>query len=258
MLVWIKSMLKVGLILLVHQTIAHQSKTFNLLNKPNNIENVKHNDLSSTYDSLNKSFIDLTDHNKNEKVRNDKLATELSPEPRNALVLLGGSSRGNGLNAFALTSRSICPDGFIPRLPSGTSASFAAFVEDSIVVCGGRESTLELNKECWKYNLTIHHPSNDEHEEELKEGGLWKEWKKSFMWKAAQKNWDQISSLPSPLAGSAVTTFEGKIWVFGGLVEEDYYDTKTENEYYYYDYVVEVAGNGIALNHCKMQFVIFN
>ena len=86
--------------------------------KPNNIERAKYNDLSSTYDSLNKSFIDLTDHNKNEKVRNDKLATELSPEPRNALVLLGGSSRGNGLNAFALTSRSICPDGFIPRLPS--------------------------------------------------------------------------------------------------------------------------------------------
>ena len=68
------------------------------------------------------------------------------------------------------------------------------------------------------------------------------------MWKAEQKSWENISSLPSPLAGSAVTSFDEKIWVFGGLVEEDYYDTKTENEYYYYDYVVEVAGHGKITN----------
>ena len=174
--------------------------------------------------------------------------SDIDDKLNQAIVLFGGSSHDNGQSPFALTSRSICPDDIIPRLPSRTSASFAAFVENCIVVCGGREDTLELNNECWKYNLTTHLPKNDEHEEELKEGGLWKEWKKSFMWKAEQKSWENISSLPNPLAGSAVTSFDEKIWVFGGLVEEDYYDTKTENEYYYYDYVVEVAGHGKITN----------
>ena len=83
-----------------------------------------------------------------------------------AIVLLGESSHGNGQSPIALTSRSICPDDIISQLPSKTSASFAAFVENCIVVCGGKENTLELNNECWKYNLTTHHPNNDEHEEE--------------------------------------------------------------------------------------------
>ena len=156
---------------------------------------------------------------------------------------MGGSKYGNSVSTFALTSRSICPDGFIPSLPSGATASFAAYAQKCIIVCGGRESTLELNNNCWKYNLTAHHYGY-EHDEEVAEGGLWKEWKKSYMWKEEQKSWERTSSLPSPLAGSAVTTFGGKIWVFGGLVEEDYYDTEVQNEYYYYDYVVEVAGSG--------------
>ena len=144
------------------------------------------------------------------------LGSEINDLPDHALVLLGGNSNGNGLRSFALKSKSVCPPDIIPTLPSGTSASFAAFVENCIVVCGGKGNTLELNNECWKYNLTTHHPNNDEHEEELKEGGLCDEWKKSFMWKAEQKSWDKISPLPSPLAGSAVASFEEKIWIFGG------------------------------------------
>ena len=76
------------------------------------------------------------------------------------------------------------------------------------------------------------------------------------MWKEEQKSWQPISSLPTPLAGSAVTSFGGNIWVFGGLVEEDYYDTETQNEYYYYDYVVEVAGNGKILKSASSGYTI--
>ena len=160
----------------------------------------------------------------------------------NAMVLLGGSKHGKSISTFALTSRSVCPNGFIPSLPSGSSASFAAYADNSIIVCGGRENTLKLNNECWKYNLTVHHHNYEN--DETDEGGLWKEWKESQMWKEEQKSWERIASLPSPLAGSAVASFQGNIWVFGGLVEEDYYDTEIQNEYYYYDYSVEVAGNG--------------
>ena len=158
-------------------------------------------------------------------------------------MLVGGSKLPNSGSTFVMTSRSLCPDGFIPSVPSGRSASFAAYVENSIIVCGGIESVLEMQNECWKYNLTLYE-HNHEQPEETYDGGLWQEWKDSKMWKEEQKSWQQISSLPRPLAGSAVTSYDEKMWVFGGLVEEDYYDTETQNEYYYYDYVVEVAGNG--------------
>ena len=156
---------------------------------------------------------------------------------------MGGSKHGNSVGTYALTSRSVCPSGFIPNLPSGASASFAGYIDSCIIVCGGKGSTLELNNECWKYNLTLHH-NNYEHDDEVEDGGLWKMWEESHMWKKEQKSWEKISPLPAPLAGAAVATANENIWVFGGLVEEDYYDTETENEYYYYDYSVEVAGNG--------------
>ena len=162
---------------------------------------------------------------------------------QNAIVLMGGSKHGNSVGTYALTSRSVCPNGFIPNLPSGASASFAGYIDSCIIVCGGKGSTLELNNECWKYNLTLHH-NNYEQDDEVEDGGLWKMWEESHMWKEEQKSWEKISPLPAPLAGAAVATANEKMWVFGGLVEEDYYDTETENEYYYYDYSVEVAGNG--------------
>ena len=112
-----------------------------------------------------------------------------------------------------MTSRSICPSDIIPSPPSGATASFSAYIQKCIIVCGGRERNLELNNDCWKYNLTAHDHSY-ETDEEVVEGGLWKEWKKSYMWKQEQKSWERISSLPTPLAGSAVTSFDGKIRSF--------------------------------------------
>ena len=145
-----------------------------------------------------------------------------------------------------MKARSICPDDLIPALPVGRRASFAAYVASCIIVCGGRESLLEIGSECWKYNLTLHH-HNFETEEEPHEDGLWKEWQLSNMGREVKKSWTPVSPLPRALAGSAVASYGGKMWVFGGLEEEDYYDMEKQNEYYYYDYVIEVTGNGKCL-----------
>ena len=129
-------------------------------------------------------------------------------------LLIGGY--GSQGSAVVTSRRSVCPAGHLPDLPASRHMGFASFVQDKVLFCGGRETLLGINRECWQLDL-----SN------------------------ASAGWREIAALPRSLAGGSAVRVGDEVWVFGGIVEEDYYDVGNETlESYYYDYVTEQPGSG--------------
>ena len=77
-------------------------------------------------------------------------------------------------------------------------------VNGTMMYCGGRQSLLQINSECWVFQKET-------------------------------KTWVMGPALPRALAGATAVGLGDKMWVFGGVVEEDYYDSgalKNEIDYY--------------------------
>jgi len=140
------------------------------------------------------------------------------------LLMVGGSYKDQDVEGtLALLDRSLCYA--LSPLPEKRRAGlFSQLNESSLLYCGGRKSLLEINTECWTYT---------------------------------KDSWEAIEPLPRAIAGAASLGLGNKVWVFGGVVEEDYYDLKESEEdafsnepspsiqLDYYDYVIEETGNDI-------------
>ncbi len=123
---------------------------------------------------------------------------------------------------LALVDKTVCSS--LPPLPEKRRSGFLAKVNQTLFYCGGRQSLLEIRFECWKFDI-------------------------------ANKTWVEAEPLPRSLTGASAIGLDGKLWVFGGTVEEDFYENRAleeEFEYYqaqvqneyYYDYVIEKTGSG--------------
>lgn len=110
----------------------------------------------------------------------------------------------------ALVGNSVCSS--LPSLPEKRRAGFLGMVNNSMIYCGGRQDLLQINNECWKFQVE-------------------------------SKTWEATDSLPRALAGATSIGLNGKLWVFGGVVEEDFYQNN-EDGIDYYDYMIEETGNG--------------
>ena len=76
-------------------------------------------------------------------------------------------------------------------------------VNGTMMYCGGRQSLLQINTECWKFQKV-------------------------------SKTWEPSQPLPRALAGATAMGVADKLWVFGGVVEEDYYESGLLEEIDYY------------------------
>ncbi len=110
------------------------------------------------------------------------------------------------------------------------------FLNDStILFCGGRESLLVINSDCWRYDLDLGGLSGLDGLEKTGSSDV-----------PAHRKWVSTASLPRAIAGATSIAVGSKLYVFGGVVEEDFYaDTNTSDYYYYYDYFTEETGNGM-------------
>ena len=139
------------------------------------------------------------------------------------LVLVGGtninSHEKDNSNVTVVTDTTICAT-HVPTLPATRIAGFAATVGDVGVFCGGRESLMSMNSDCWKLDPMA---SSD-----------------------GSPTWIPIRSLPSPVVGAAAVGVGNEMWVFGGVFQHDYYDDigGEGNGEDYYDYVTEESGRG--------------
>ena len=56
----------------------------------------------------------------------------------------------------------MCPENFIPGLPAERRATFARYIENCIIVCGGRENLWEIDKvEVESSNIFQAHANNN-------------------------------------------------------------------------------------------------
>merc|ERR1711976_21978 len=145
----------------------------------------------------------------------------LSPHiAHEGLLIVGGTNKDqDSEGTLALLDRSLCYA--LSPLPEKRRAGlFAQVNETSLLYCGGRKSLLEINTECWTYS---------------------------------KDSWTVSEPLPRAIAGATSLGLGTKVWVFGGVIEEDYYDsyyiTKESeaepSQLDYYDYVIEETGNDI-------------
>lgn len=149
---------------------------------------------------------------------------------KSALFAIGGLNIEQETEApFALIGNTVCTSSALPALPQKRRAGFLGLVNQSLIYCGGRQDLLQINAECWRLDL-----GNDQ--------------------EISNSSWEVTDDLPRALAGAASIGLDDKLWVFGGVVEEDFYQNRAINDnidYYdnqiqheYYDYVVEETGNG--------------
>ena len=113
-------------------------------------------------------------------------------EPFSGLLIVGGTNKDqDSEGTLALLDRSLCYA--LSPLPEKRRAGlFAQVNETSLLYCGGRKSLLEINTECWTYS---------------------------------KDSWTVSEPLPRAIAGATSLGLGTKVWVFGGVVEEDYYDS---------------------------------
>ena len=111
--------------------------------------------------------------------------------------MVGGSTNDQDIETtLALLDRSLCY-ALSPLPEKRRSGLFSQLNDTSLLFCGGRKSLLEINTECWAFT---------------------------------KGSWIPTEPLPRAIAGAASIGLGTKVWVFGGVVEEDYYDLYQTDE----------------------------
>jgi len=143
------------------------------------------------------------------------------------LFLLGGLESNKTETPMALLDHTICTS--LPNLPEKRRAGFMGFINESLIFCGGRsESNFPISSGCWKLEKN-------------------------------STEWQPSTPLPRSLSRATALAINNTLWVFGGVVEESYYqsghfeDLMEDIDYYhepqiqydYYDYVIDETSHDI-------------
>jgi len=152
-----------------------------------------------------------------------------SIEHEDVLLVAGGLVSEEMFDTpMALIDNTLCTS--LPNLPQKRRAGFMGMVNGSIIFCGGRsESNLPINSDCWKLDRS-------------------------------SRSWEASISLPRSLSRATAVGLNDTLWVFGGVVEEsyyqsglfedllediDYYHESQQIQYDYYDYVIDETSNDV-------------